>query len=110
MNHSIFLPDLTEGLNLHPDIVRSLLNVCSRVFDLCNQDVAGSNLSKLVHDNGNLLPWHHDRDGDPAALLERSNGGCAVSGCNPAGIVELHALDVVCAEDVLLRGCLLLAC
>jgi hypothetical protein len=87
-----------------------LLDVCPGVLDLCNQNIAGSSLSELVHDNGNLLPRHHDRDGDPAALLERSDGGCAVSGCNPAGIVELRALDVVCAEDVLLRSCLMLAC
>ena len=82
----------------------SFLDVCSGVLDLCDQDVAGSNLGQLVHDNGNLLPWYHDGDGDPAALLERSDRGCAVSGCDPAGIVELRALNVVCAQDVLLSG------
>jgi hypothetical protein len=79
--------------------------VGSRVLNLGHQDIASARLGQLIHSDSNLLPLHHDGDGDPAALLERSNGRRAVSGGDGLGDVEFRALDVVCAEDVLLGGC-----
>lgn len=74
------------------------------VLDLGNQDIAGARLGEPVHDHGNLLALHHDRDGDPAVLLKRSDGRRAVARRDLLGDVELRALDVVRAEDVFLRG------
>ena len=80
------------------------LIVGSRVLNLGNQNVASTGLGQLVHNNGNLLPLHHDGDGDPAALLKRSDCRRAVARCDLLGDVELRALDVVLAEDVPLGG------
>jgi hypothetical protein len=80
------------------------LIVGSGVLDLGNEDVAGAGCGQFVHDKGDLLPQHHDGDGDPAGLFQRGDGRRAVAGGDLLGIVELAALDVVGAEDVLLRG------
>ena len=78
----------------------------SRVLDLGDQDITRTSLSQLVHSNSNLLPLHHNGDSDPAALLERSDGWRAVTRCDLLRDIELRALDVVLAEDVLLGGCI----
>jgi hypothetical protein len=80
------------------------LIVGSGVLDLGNEDVAGAGCGQFVHDKGDLLPQHHDGDGDPAGLFQRGDGRRAVAGGDLLGVVELAALDVVSAEDVFLRG------
>lgn len=92
------------GVAFHIAIPFHLI-VGPRVLNLSDQDVASASLGQLVHSNSNLLPLNHNRNGDPAALLQGSNRGRAVSGCDFLGDVELRALDVVCAEDILLGSC-----
>ena len=93
-------------LFLHKDFQSPprFLIVGSGVLDLGDEDVARAGYGQFVHDKGNLLPQHHDGDGDPAALFQRSDGRRAVTGGDLLGDVELAALDVVGAEDVFLRG------
>lgn len=76
-----------------------------RVVDPRDQNIAGADGAELVHDRRDALALDHGADGDPAALLERVDRGCALSGGDFAGGLELRALDIVGAEDVFLGGC-----
>ena len=80
------------------------LIVGSGVLDLADEDVARAGFGQFVHDEGDLLPQHHDGNGDPAGLFQRGDGRRAVAGGDLLGDVELAALDVVGAEDVFLRS------
>lgn len=75
---------------------------CSRVLDLHHQNVAGSGFGKPIHYNGDLFPFDHDLDSDPAVLFQRVDCSGALSGSDLAGGFELGPLDVICAEDILL--------
>lgn len=77
---------------------------CPRVLNLGDNQITRANLRQLVHGNRNLLPQHHSLDRDPAIFLESVDGRRASARCDFAGGVEFRALDVVCAEDVFLRG------
>lgn len=77
----------------------------SRVLNLGDKNVSGANGGQLVHGVGNVLALNHGRNSDPAALFQAVDSGCSLARSNLGGLVEVVALDVVCAEDVFLGGC-----
>lgn len=77
----------------------------SRVLNLGDEDIGGTNGGQLVHGIGNVLALNHGRNSDPATLFQAVDRGCSLARSNLGGLVEVAALDVVCAKDVFLGGC-----
>jgi hypothetical protein len=78
-----------------------------RVLDLHNQNVAGANVSELVHSRSDPFPFHHNLYGDPAFFFQGVNRGSTFSGRDFTGCLQLGTLDIECAKHVLLGGYIL---
>jgi hypothetical protein len=101
----IFHLDLPSIFSL---LLSTWLISCPRVFNLSDNQITRANLGQLVHGNRNILPQHHSLYRNPSILLESVDGGRASARCDFARGIKFRALDVVCAEDVFLRGCWLI--
>jgi hypothetical protein len=77
----------------------------SRVLNLGDENVSGANSCQLVHGVGNVLAQHHCRNSNPATSFQAVDGRCSLARGDLGGLLEVAALDVVCAEDVFLSGC-----
>lgn len=88
----------------HTQHVTTPLPLSTCVQDTHHQDIFRSKLRQLIHNRGNPLLLHHGADGDPALLFQRVDGSSAAAGGDLADRIEVLALDVVLAQNVLLRG------
>ena len=69
-----------------------------------DQDIVGTNLGQLIHDNSNSLLFHHGADSHPAVGVKGLHRGGTLARCDLGGVGELGSLDVVLAEDEALGG------
>lgn len=76
----------------------------SRVLNLGDENVSGANGGQLIHSVGNVLAQHHGRHSHPAARFKAVDGGYSLARGDLGSLLEVTALDVVCAEDVFLGG------
>lgn len=77
----------------------------SRVLNLGDKDVGSTDGSQLVHGVGNVLAQHHGRNSDPSTSFQAVDRGCSLARGDLGSLLEVAALDVVCAEDVFLSSC-----